>query len=349
VGLIHPVDFEAYRRDEARRQSFRRMRRLRERLRADDGPAPLTLRTFGGDSDIVVAFDSKTVSCRAAVLGMLDHVDLERIAILAPFGLDDPDLDLRDGHGPDRIVASTDDLADAVSDVAVVLSAGAHGPAGAVGHDLMTRTGGSSIVVQHGMLLPQAAPLPSGVTLAAWSDADGAFWRSGRDDVEVRVVGSELLRRAVAARTDPVPIDATPVYCGALHGTELPRFQIERVARSFCRATGARYRPHPREVDFQSRLTHLVWKRLGIRFAPADRPLLEVGAPVVSMWSTAILEAAAAGLPAWVYHPDPPAWLSEVWTRYDLSEWGSDPTPVPAIAQGEPAERLAELVVESAR
>jgi hypothetical protein len=65
------------------------------------------------------------------------------------------------------------------------------------------------------------------------------------------------------------------------------------------------------------------------------------------MWSTGILEAAAAGLPAWVYHPDPPEWLREVWQRYGLSVWGSEPTPVSAIAAGEPAERLAELVEEA--
>jgi hypothetical protein len=349
VGLIHPVDLDAYRRDEARRQSFSRLRRIRTRLRGADGPGALTLRVFGPEPDVLVAFDSTTLSCRAAVLGVLDHLDVERVAILAPFPLDVPGAGLASGRVPDRHVATVGELTDAVPDVAVVLSAGAHAPAGALGHELTTRTGATSIVVQHGMLLPQAAPLPSGVTLAAWSDADGTYWRSGRDDVEVRVVGSELLRRALGAVTAPVPLEATPVYCGALHGTELPRWEIERVARSFCRATGARYRPHPREIDLQSRLTHLVWRRLGIRFDPADRPLLEVGAPVVSMWSTAVLEAAAAGLPAWVYHPDPPAWLTEVWSRYGLAEWGADPTPVPTIAQGAPAERLAGLVEESAR
>lgn len=349
MGLIHPVDLDAYRRDEARRQSFSRLRRIRARLRGADGPPAMTLRVFGDDPDVLVAFDSTTLSCRAAVLGIVDHLDIERIAVLAPFAIDRSDPDLTDGSVPDRSVVALEDLAAAVPDVAVVLSAGAHGPAGAFVHDFARRRRASSIVVQHGMLLPQVAPLPSGVTLAAWSDVDGAFWRSGRADVEVRVVGSELLRRALADPPPPVPVDATPVYCGALHGTELPRWEIERVARTFCRATGAHYRPHPREVDFQSRLTHLVWKQLGIGFAPTDRPLLEIGAPVVSMWSTAVLEAAAAGLPAWVYHPDPPEWLTEVWTRYGLAEWGAEPTPKPEIAQGAPAERLAELVEESAR
>lgn len=305
----------------------------------------MALRTYGTEPDVLVAFDSKTISCRAAVLGVLDHIDTERVALLAPFGLDDPDLAVAPGAAEDRIVHSVDDLAAAVPQASTALSAGGHAPAGALVHDLVVRRGGSSIVVQHGMLLPQAAPLPGGVTLAAWSDADATFWRSGRDDVEIEVVGSELLRRAAATLVEDVPVNARPVYCGALHGTELPRWEIERVARAFCRATGARYRPHPGETDFQSRATHLVWKRLGIEFASADRPLLDVGAPVVGMWSTGILEAASAGLPAWVYHPDPPEWLTEVWQRYGLREWGADPTPVPEIAAGEPARRLAELVV----
>ncbi|HET8931718.1 MAG TPA: hypothetical protein VFN21_13740 [Acidimicrobiales bacterium] len=240
-----------------------------------------------------------------------------------------------------------EELTELLPDVATVLSAGNHAPAGAMSHELMTRRRGTSIVVQHGMLLPHAVPLPHGVTLAAWSSADAAFWRGGRSDVVTRVIGSELLRQATQSEIGPVAVDATPVYCGALHGTELPRLEIERVARGFCLATGAHYRPHPFEIDVQSRLTHLVWRRLGIEFASADLPLVQVGAPVVGMWSTGILEAAAAGLPAWVYHPDPPEWLAEVWHRYGLSAWGSDPTGVPDIAAGEPARRLADLVENS--
>lgn len=293
---------------------------------------------------MLIAYDAPSVSCRAAVLTVLDHLDHARVAILAPFPLDAEPVPAGVAGAADTVLTSLDELAAAVPDGSTVLSAGAHAPAGALVHELARATGGTSIVVQHGMLLPLMAPLPDGVTLAAWSTADGEFWRSGRSDVTVEVVGSELLRRARVAGSDPVPVDATPVYCGALHGTELPRAQIERVAREFCRATGAAYRPHPAETDLQSRLTHLVWKRLGIGFAPADRPLVEVGAPVVGMWSTGILEAAAAGLPAWVYHPDPPDWLREVWHRYGLSEWGADPTPVPVLADGDPAARLAAVI-----
>ncbi len=347
MGLIHPVDLEAFQRDEARRQSFRRLRALRARLKPDPGPPGFWLSRTSEGPDVLLAFDSKTISCRAAVLSVLDHLDPRRVAILAPFPLDDATLALHASHRSVTQLGTIAELSAALPEVAAVVSAGGHGPAGAIGHDLAMQRHGASIVVQHGMLLPQVAPLPAGVTLAAWSRADADFWRSGRSDVETRVVGSELLHRATQAGVDPVPADATPVYCGALHGTELPRLEIERVARQFCSATGAHYRPHPSETDLQSRVTHLIWKRLGIVFAPSDRPLLQVGAPVVGMWSTGILEAAAAGLPAWVYHPDPPEWLREVWQRYGLSVWGSEPSPVSAIAAGEPAERLAELVEEA--
>lgn len=348
MGLIHPVDLEAYRRDEAKRQSFRRFRQLRASLRPEAGPPELWLHLGGDEPDVLLAFDSKTISCEAAVLGVLDHLDPRRVAVLAPFPLEDPALGFEPRPESTRRLWTVEELAGHLPEVATVLSAGNHAPAGAAGHELMTQRNGTSIVVQHGMLLPQVAPLPAGVTLAAWSATDADFWRSGRGDVATRVVGSELLRRATQAGVGPVAVDATPLYCGALHGTELPRLQIERIARKFCLATGAHYRPHPSETDVQSRLTHLVWKRLGIDFAPTDRPLLRVGAPVVGMWSTGILEAAAAGLPAWVYHPDPPEWLTEVWRRYGLSVWGSDPTGVPDTAAGEPARRLAELVEESA-
>ena len=341
MGLIHPSDLAAFQRDQAKRQSFSSLRRVRARLRPPTGPPVLSLRCGGADPDVLIAMDSRSASCRAAVLDPIAHLGFERVAVLAPFPLEDLDL-----AGPSLEVHDLPGLRRALPAISTVLSAGDHVPAGALAHALAAEQGAAAMVVQHGMLLPLAAPLPPEVHVATWSEADGTFWCSGRTDPRVHVLGSQLLFRAAHAGIAPVPAEGRPVYVGALHGFELPRREIERIARQFCRSTGARYRPHPSETDVVSRIIHRIWKLLGIEFADGARPLIEVGAPVVGMWSTGILEAAAAGLPAWVHHPDPPAWLAEVWDRYGLGRWGGPPTPRPDTGSVEPARRVAELLVE---
>lgn len=343
MGLIHPRDLEAFRRDEASRQSFPGLRRLRAALRPSIESPALQLRVGGDEPDVLVALDSAAMSSRAAILEPLTWLPKERVALLSPGAFDDAPI-----SGPMSVVHSVGDLQAAVPGISVVLSAGSHATAGALGNDFAVQTGCASVVVQHGMLLPQAAPLPSGVHAVAWSVEDAVFWASGRSDVTMHVLGSQLLHRAAMHRGADIPLHAPPVYVGALHGTELPRREIERIARQFCLATGARYRPHPSETDLQSTLTHLVWKRLGIDFEDSGRPLLEISSPVVGMWSTGILEAATAGHPAWVFHPEPPDWLVEVWERYGLARWGQDPKPVSPPAEVAPAERLAGLVADLA-
>ena len=76
-------------------------------------------------------------------------------------------------------------------------------------------------------------------------------------------------------------------------------------------------------------------------------PLADLAAPVVSVFSTGVLEAAARGLPAWVDFPDPPAWLREFWDRYDMRPYGGDPTPAPARPDEEPAVAIARLLAAS--
>ena len=52
-------------------------------------------------------------------------------------------------------------------------------------------------------------------------------------------------------------------------------------------------------------------------------PLRELGAPVVSVFSTGVLEAAAAGLPAWVLlRRSARRGSPEFWERYGMSRWG---------------------------
>lgn len=60
--------------------------------------------------------------------------------------------------------------------------------------------------------------------------------------------------------------------------------------------------------------------------------------PVVSAYSTGVLEAAARGLPAWATFPDAPTWLHEVWDRYGMARYGdAEATACPTILNFEPA------------
>ena len=144
-----------------------------------------------------------------------------------------------------------------------------------------------------------------------------------------------------AGAIDPL---GTPTYLGQLHGAELPRRELAAAAEAFCRTTGATYRPHPSERDRASRRQHALWERAGIHVDHAGGPLAEVGTPVVSVFSTGVLEAAARGIPAWVDFPRPPIWLAEFWTRYRMSQWGGAPTPSPVLAGDPPARLVADLI-----
>ena len=100
---------------------------------------------------------------------------------------------------------------------------------------------------------------------------------------------------------------------------------MTRSVTDFWRRTGAIYRPHPREEDRLSRAQHALWRRMGMKFDTSSS-LSTLARPVVSAFSTGVLEAAARGVPAWVYHLDPPRWLEEVWDRYGMRRWGEPPT-----------------------
>jgi hypothetical protein len=193
-----------------------------------------------------------------------------------------------------------------------------------------------------------APPLPEGAVLLAWTEQDADFWRSGRRDVTSHVVGSQLLWEAAlgAAGDADVPLDPAgpPTYLGQLHGAELPRRDLAAAAAAFCRTTGATYRPHPSERDRRSRRQHAAWEAEGILIDRSGTPLTRIGRPVVSVFSTGVLEAAARGLPAWVDYPAPPAWLAEFWERYGMGRWGQDATRAPTLPGTPPARLVADLI-----
>ena len=146
-------------------------------------------------------------------------------------------------------------------------------------------------------MTPHAPPLASGTILLAWSDADATFWRSGRDDVGSVQVGSPLLWDAAEPPLATPEPDAAPVFLGQLHRAELPREVLAKAAEGFCGAHGATYRPHPLERDRASLATHARWEASGITVDRSGIPLRELGAPVVSVFSTGVLEAQRPGCP----------------------------------------------------
>ena len=141
--------------------------------------------------------------------------------------------------------------------------------------------------------------------------------------------------------------DLEPIFLGQMHGAELPRASFAYASHSFLKKFGGTYRPHPSEKDKLSVLTHQLWEKEGIHIDRSGTPLNEVPNPVVSIFSTGVLEAAIRGIPAWVYHPAPPAWLVEFWDRYGMNLWGQEPTPAPVQPKKEPAQRIAELMIET--
>jgi len=338
VGLRFPADLAAWQRWQEGRHP---LRRLTAALRAGPGAPGMVLHTTGSDPHALVAVDSVHGTHAIALLEPLRHLDSARVAVLAP-------TDVTAWLPPgDWSSTPFDPMSSEPPAPRVVLAVGDFLSVGAYGRALADRSGADYIVAQHGLLTPYAPPLPRAAHLLAFSDADAAFWVGGRTDVRATVVGSQLLWSAADRAAAVVPPDAAPVYLGQLHAAELSRTRLARAAAAFCAAHGAVYRPHPSERDRISRLLHAVWRRRGIRVDGATVPLADLAAPVVSVFSTGVLEAAARGLPAWVDFPDPPAWLREFWDRYAMRQYGGDPTPSPARPDEEPAAAIARLLAAS--
>ncbi len=336
TGLAHPEDLGAWQRWQDRQHP---LRSVKARLRPA-GPASGILVTGGPAPTVLVAIDSTSPSNLAALLAPVAHLDPVQVAVLGP--ADVLPL-LPDGPWTTRDWSAGQPL----PDVAAVVSAGHYLALGAASYDLARERSIPFVVSQHGALTPDAPPLSPGAVLCAWTEEDATFWRSGRTDVTSHVVGSELLWQAgQAGNTGQVDPTVAPTYLGQLHGAELPRRDLAAAAHAFCRTTGATYRPHPSERDRASRRIHAAWEREGIRIDRSDTPLAAVTTPVVGVFSTGVLEAAARGIPAWVDFPRPPAWLTDFWHRYRMAQWGGPPTPAPDLAAASPARLVAALIGE---
>lgn len=376
AGLIHPENFELWTEWSRSQHRLRRAKHavtdtalaVRHRLpggasdedaTAEDVPAAWVLRSRqaedadAGERRILFAVDSGTPTSRAALLSSLLYQRVG-VDVLAPGDVELPELD-----GEEWTQRSLDIPDDAVStSTGAIVSIGQHLAAGAAAHRLARRRGIPEFVVQHGALTPYAPPLPYGATLLAWSAADGEFWRSDREDVSTIDVGSQLLWQAAhespgaSAGTEsesPVelPDPERPIFLGQLHGAELSRRLTGGAAVRFCKENNGLYRPHPAETDVLSRTQHRLWQRRGLEFAATDVPLRELPNPVVSVFSTGVLETAARGGDAWVFCPGAPGWVKEMWHRYDMRQVGGAPTPSPVGEGEEPAARIARVLEDA--
>jgi hypothetical protein len=334
VGLIHPRSVEDWTEWERSRHRVRAVKAAVVRRVRPSIPPSLVLHQRGGDPSVLVALDVPRGTSVEALLAPLPHY-AGSAAVLTRGSLP---AGLLPGTWSRMPLAHLSELP---STIRRVLSAGAFDSVSLPVHGWARQRDVEFLVVQHGLLTPFAPPLPEASHLLAWSEEDAAFWAEGRPDVNTSTVGSQLLWRA--AQRPLCASSGRAVFLGQLHGVELPRLDVARVSSHFCRMTHAEYRPHPGERDMVSRALHEVWRRTGVEFEASGLPLAELPRPVVSIFSTGILEAAAQGRPAWGVHPEPPSWLLEVWARYGIGRWGGEPTRALAEAE-EPARVIAGLL-----
>ena len=332
--------------------------------RFDAAPAPLHLAWRGEHPAVLLALDAFTPTQLASVLAPLEHLGAVDVAVVSTQPVAGTLADLGQAREAWRTapLADPEHRPEVLDGVRAVAATGNYLPAGAAAHRWARAAGAGFVVVQHGLLTPFAPPLPADCLLLAFSPQDAEFYAWHRPDTVTEVVGSQLLWSAAQPdRRAPADADTRrPVFLGQLHGAELARPDVARAARSFCELTGAIYRPHPGERDRLSRAQHAVWRARGLAVDSSAPALTTVDAPVCSVFSTGVLEAAARGLPARVSHPAPPRWLEAFWRRYGMARWdgtaagagvatdrspATPPSPVPEV---EPARAVAAVLREAA-
>lgn len=349
MALIHPRSLERWQEWQNSRHRARQIKhtvtgvfRRRGEEAASSAPG-FVLHSREGDAGprLLIGLDSISPTSRASLLTALPYVR-RGVDVLAPAGVDLPELSGSDWTHQN--VAIPQAVLRGLG-IGSVITLGWHLEVGRIVHEWALAEEISGAVVQHGALTPFAPPLPPRITLLAWSDADAEFYRSGRQDIETRAVGSQLLWQAAHESEDtPADLEERPVFLGQMHGAELSRRITAGAATTFCRAENALYRPHPAETDALSRVAHSVMARRGIEFQDSAIPLHELRGPVVGVFSTGVLEAAVRGLPAWVYGPRTPTWVHEFWDRYGMRTWGGDPTPAPVQPADEPSRLIAQIL-----
>lgn len=344
TGLNHPYDLRDWQHwQESRRPLVRGLRRVRGLLRpaVPDNPQTLWLFTRGRPR-VLAAVDARSASNRASVIRPLHYLQESGVAVVSSLDLQDI---LPDG---DWHIHAWSPESDVLRDVLRVYAAGHYLAAGEAAYRFSLHHDLPYGVVQHGLLTPFSPPLPFGSHVLSWSREDGQYWAGRRSDLSVTPVGSQLLQDARRSQADllvkerqSVWKDRAPVYLGQLHGVEMGWPGMARAALATCRRTGAVYRPHPSEQDLLSGLIHRAWRLAGVSIQTSGVPIADLDAPVLGVFSTGVLEAAASGLPAWVDFPRPPRWLSEFWERNGMARLGEQATEPPRNQTLEPAKIVA--------
>jgi hypothetical protein len=297
-----------------------------------------------GDRRVVAGLDSLSPSHRSAILGPLERLRKHGVGavVIAPSTLSEGLRPLgfeRAGHADRGVPAS---LRGGISGVIAV---GDHLQAGAVALQWAEYLDVPYFVAQHGLITPACPPVPPGSHLLAWTEADARFMVGKRQDVTVAVVGSQILwESAQLGPHDAGEPCATVHFLGQLHTHELPRQTTARTVRAVAREQSTVYRPHPNERDVVSRLQHRVWRNRGLILEANASRLGGLSGQVVAIFSTGILEAAAAGVPAFGACWAPPRWVEELWDRYQISRFDSGVPTVVEIAAEEPALTVAGVL-----
>ncbi len=337
MGLNIPRDLAAWQARERRRHPARQLARRLKR----PTPAPVWVARNRPDPQVAVLLEQRTGPVRAALVDPLRHLPEIGAMVVAPFDLNGTvpatwsvsqhsEIHLGRDFIAGRVILATSHASTLAQDV----------------YQQAINRGIEFWVVQARILNPYAPPLPEGGRLLAWSDSDAEFWASGRSDIQTTVVGSQLLWLAQQQRVPYLSEGNRPLYLGQTSASGLSRAGLARAAITFCHTTHGAYRPHPDETDHVSKLEHATFEGLGIDVDRASQPLDQIARPVTSACSTGLLEAAARGLPAFVWYPRPPAWLHDLWQRYGLRPWGGEPTPAPILPTAQPAHTVAHIIRE---
>ncbi|GAA1488702.1 hypothetical protein [Brachybacterium sacelli] len=350
MALIHPRSLERW---QEWRSSRRRARGIHRAVPAplrrvaggtEPGSPPgylLHTREGDGSERVLLGVDTSSDTTRGGLLVALSYLHGTAL-VLTPAGLDLPEL-----SGPDWEHEHLEDPRATLDQLGIssALTLGWHLDVGRLIHEWTLASDVPSAVVQHDVLSPFAPPLPPRTTFLAWSEADGDFQRAGRDDVEVRVVGSQRLWQAAHANSEgPEVLEDRPVFLGQLASIELPRRLTLGAAHAYCRSLDALYQPGPEETDRLSRAAHALLRRRGVELQLPPLPVARLERPVVAVYSADVLEAAVRGLPAWVHGPRMPSWVHEQWERYGMRRSGGEPTPAPPQDADEPARLIAQIL-----
>lgn len=336
MGLIFPREIDEWRNWQ---QSRRRLRNLKNTILS---PKPPEYWAYlqGGNPQLVIAIDSLTPTSISALLKPLQC--LKKVGVLVISSVDLSSA-LQDGWDELCFHQREEEILNFASDFSNLRLACALGhflPAGKLTWNLTQAKNFQFLVVQHGLLSPFAPPLPESSTLLAFSESDAHFWKSGRSDVSSEVVGAQIIWEAQQHEAKGLSSE-TPLFLGQLHGAEIRRSISTSTAQSFWKKTGGSYRPHPAEQDVLSRIQHRMWERQGFEIDKSTTSLVDLRRPVVSIFSTGVIEAAAAGIPSWVMCSKQISWVEEFWDRYGMSKWGSEPTAPPLQLKVEPALAIA--------